>query len=647
MALRIETYDTKKARAWRPGGNLGGTTLFKALGHPLAAEMAGALRDRLAAKGALAVYDPLGQASCFDALYDLASLDIAGVFVQKVAELGQTSLGREVRLVTDLPGVEARTLFVTAFDAGQLIDHVRHLVPDGAEIVSFDELRLPDDMLTNPRRYLDPLNFATNFGFLRDVNGHHTAIASANYWSTYGAEDPELWLRLFGEGGEALATWREPLPGAGATFRIDSRELRDRFGLGEFAGSLFIHAVRIAGHDVVKYAVDTYGDDDTVLSCTHDANAWPADLYAGLPAPKDGETVILWIQNSHPVAIPPGAVGVNIMGSQDVSPLEVEIPAFGTYAMDVGELLPQAKWPNQVEIQAGRYFVRPRYEIVKADGRRRIAHANVERTDLAPDPKIPELSAVMGKGYVMPLPVLPTDSFRSTVVPMPMSTCQNELPLSVVLFDDSGGEVARRYLGRISRRDSVAIDVNDWLAETGKALPSGFGHIEFLYDFREGGEADGWLHGFGRYEQIASTHVAETIFGAHIYNTAVVYKDEPQSYASQPPGLSTRLFLRLGAAPLDTMCHLIYPASSPWHPKSSTELTLFDGGGGEVASRRVEIACGGSLFWRYSEMFDQKARARAGDGAYVQVRDPTCRLFGFHGLVNGEAAFSFDHMFGF
>jgi hypothetical protein len=29
------------------------------------------------------------------------------------------------------------------------------------------------------------------------------------------------------------------------------------------------------------------------------------------------------------------------------------------------------------------------------------------------------------------------------------------------------------------------------------------------------------------------------------------------------------------------------------------------------------------------------------------VHDTTCRLFGYHGLVNGDLAFSFDHMFGF
>ena len=141
-------------------------------------------------------------------------------------------------------------------------------------------------------------------------------------------------------------------------------------------------------------------------------------------------------------------------------------------------------------------------------------------------------------------------------------------------------------------------------------------------------------------------HVAETSFGAHIFNTLAVYKDEPQSYSGPPPGLSTRLFLRLGPSGTDTFCHLVYAASAAWRPLSDTSLILTSADGKEIAKTTVQIACGGSLFWRVSEQFDAQARARAGENAYVLVRDQTVRLFGFHGLDSG-AAFSLDHMFGF
>ena len=142
-------------------------------------------------------------------------------------------------------------------------------------------------------------------------------------------------------------------------------------------------------------------------------------------------------------------------------------------------------------------------------------------------------------------------------------------------------------------------------------------------------------------------HAAETSFGSHIFNTALVYRGEPQSYHGTPPGLSTRLFLRLGTEPWDTICHLIYPASTPWHESSETQLVLTRRDGTEVARRKIAIPCGGSRFFRYRETFTEAERMAAGEHAYVLIRDTTCRLFGYHGCVNGDSAFSLDHMFGF
>ena len=644
MPLKIETF---KNQGWRPGGNFGGSTLFKALGHPYAAERAEDLLQRLQQAGTIAVYDPLGQASDFEVLYSLDGCDVVQAFVQDIGEIGTVVAGCEARPVTELPECTASTLLVTAFDADRLMDHVRHLFPENMSVVSLDEIRLPTEWLSNPRTYLDPLNFATNFALFRDESNLHTSVRTANYWAGYGADNVELWFCLFDELGSVLASWNEPLSRSCTTITIDSADIRGRFGLGDFCGSLFIHAMRIRGHDVVKYALDIHGDNADTLSCTHDANAWPADLYAGMPAPDDGERVVLWIQNSHPIAIPKGGIGVNAMGSQDIAWLDQEIPAFGTYPLDVNSLLPDLRWPSQIEIQAGRYFVRPRYEIEGPSGQRRIAHANVERTDLKPDPQIPSLEPLMGKGYILPFPVLPLERFRSLALPTPMASTQSELPIKCALMDAGGEMVAETFLGRIVRRDSKVIDIDSWLSDADTRLPSGYGHIELLYDFREGGEADGWLHGIGRYRRRDSEHAAETSFGAHIFNTPIVYRDEPQSYASNPPGLSTRLFLRIGDGNLETMCHLIYPASLPWKDFSDTQLLLHDGDGNLVDTVTVKIPCGGSLHWQYHGTFDAQSIGRAGDGAYVLVRDGTCRLFGYHGLIAGDAAFCLDHMFGF
>ncbi len=100
------------------------------------------------------------------------------------------------------------------------------------------------------------------------------------------------------------------------------------------------------------------------LSCTHDANAWPSDRYAGLPAPKPGERVILWVQNSHAAPIPAGAMSLDRMGAEAPVPFAREVPGFASVAVDVAELLPGLHWPAQIEFRAGRHVVRPRYEVV-------------------------------------------------------------------------------------------------------------------------------------------------------------------------------------------------------------------------------------------------------------------------------------------
>jgi hypothetical protein len=670
MALKIDTFTNADAKGgWRPGNNFGGHSLFKALGHPKAAEPGRRLVESLKGFRRLAVYDPEAQdaADHLDSFFPVPRDNLAGVFVQRVEDIGQTRLGHVTRPVTAIRDLGPDAVLITAFDAAIHKAQIARLLPGDCQVFTLDAMRLPDEWLSNRGRYLDPLNFATNFALLRDEAGSdgdalHTKIVTANYWTGYGASDPALWLCLFAPDGSVLAEWTEPLgsdvSGPFHSVAIDSRSVRQRFGLGDFTGSLFIHAIRIKGHDVVKYALDSFSDSGRQLSCTHDANAWPADLYAGVPAPKPGERLLLWVQNSHPVPIPAGGVGINLVGAQDIAWWDGSVPPFGTAAIDLGRLLPAAKFPDQIEIQAGRYFVRPRYEIVQDDdgaagraGRRRIAHANVERIDLKPNPDLPKLGALIGKGYIMPLPVLPLDQWKSVALPTPMSTAQQELPIRAVLYDADGSQVAEEYLGRVARRESRPCDIDAWLAAAKTRLPSGYGHIEYAYDFRDGGEGDGWLHALGLYEQRSSGHSAETIFGAHIYNMPITYRDEPQSYTHRPPGLTTRLFLRLGAAPLDAICHLVYPVSLPreayGQETSQTMLTLFDGTARKLAERPLPIPYGGSRFFRVSEVFGTAERAAAGPGGWVQVRDSSCRLFGFHGLQNGSESFCLDHMFGF
>jgi len=333
------------------------------------------------------------------------------------------------------------------------------------------------------------------------------------------------------------------------------------------------------------------------------------------------------------------------MGSDKVATLDKTIPAYGSYKLNIAELLPAARWPQQIEIQSGKHFVRPRYEVFSKNGHSRISHPNVERADLKADKRLGDLGELLGKLHIVPAPVLPPDRFTTWALPTPMSTGLQHLPVKALVYDARGKQVAEYKFGNLKRSDSIAINVDDLLK--GQKLDGGFGHVELIYDFAAGHEVDGWLHCLFRYQDKQSGHAAETSFGAHVFNTVLTYKNEPQSYAGKAPGLSTRLFLRVGPAPYDTICHLVYPASLPWHKVSDTSLVLTSRAGKEVAKRNVRIPCSGSLYWRVSQMFTPDELKTAGDHCYVIIRDTTCRLFGYHGLANGDASFSLDHMFGF
>jgi hypothetical protein len=622
--LRIQTFDA------RAGGNV----IYKALAHPLAAEAIDRLYARL--EGRVALYDPDGIADALVAMYPMT---FDSLFVHDISVVGETRVGLTARALTEIGRSGARTVLVAAFDADRTVARIAHMLPADAIVLTLDDVRLPDGLLTSRTRYLDKLNFATNFAFFRDADGLHTRVVSANYWANYGATNVRLWLRLFDAEGVVLATWEQALPRGPGGFSIDSRQVRDRFGLAPFIGQLFIHAIGVTGHDVVKYALDTYASDNGAsLSCTHDANAWPSDRFAGLPAPRPDEKVVLWLQNSHAVPIPAGTIALDRMGAEQPVTLTEPVGPFATVAMDVADYLPGLHWPAQVEIRAGRHVVRPRYEVTQND-RVRIAHVNVERDNLRNDPNIAVLPAEMGRGYLLPFPILPSDRFRTVFQPTPMSTVQTNLPIRLDVFDAQGTKRAEQFLGCLPRNHDLALDL--------EAFGVDQGHAELVYDFRDGGEADGWLHALFRYEDRQSGHVAESSFGAHIFNVAMAYRDEPQSYAGPPLGLSTRLFLKLGNGTRRSFAALIYPASGPWHPISATALLLHDGAGDKVTETRITIPCNGSVMVWPHTVFDAAALAAAGPDGYVLIRDSTCRLFGYHGLMGAAGGFSLDHMFGF
>jgi hypothetical protein len=630
--LDIETFDNLR------GGNLA----YKALAHPVAAVALARLTASLNEAGRVGIYDPDGIAGVLLALSP--NIDVEGVYVHDTRAVGQVRGGHRARPLTDLVAARVATVLIAAFDTGRLTARIASFVPASATVLTLNEVRLPEYLITNSERYLDAVNFATNFAFFRDDGHFGTRLTTVNYWAGYGARSVKLFIRLYDRAGLVLTEWQQHAPEKAGGILIDSGEVRRRFGLRPFVGQLFIHAVGVAGHDVVKYALDTYATDDgSSLSCTHDANAWPSDRYAGLPAPLPNERVILWLQNSHAVSIPAGTMALDRMGAESPVPINQEIPPFATCPVDVSTLLPGLHWPAQIELRAGRHVVRPRYEVGR-NNRTRIAHINVERSDLRADPEIKTLSSTLGRGFLLPFPVLPRASFRTVVLPTPMAMSEMNVPLRLDVFSNDGAKVAERYLGVLPRNHDVALDLDAVLRAD--LLMEG-GHAELVYDFRGGGDANGWMHALFRYEHRETGHVAESSFGAHIFNTIMTYKGEPQSYKGPPPGLSTKLYLKLGFGGRDGFCVLIFPASAVWHEYSSTSLELYDDAGILLATHELKIACSGSTIRYLSRCFGKDELQHAGEAGYVLIRDPSCRLFGFHGMDDHAGGFSFDHMFGF
>ncbi len=617
MVLKIKTFANQKP-----------CTFFKALGHPMISKRLDSFKNTPLP----AIYDPEGHLEDF---LSLTGLSIPShVYVQAIEALApQTSL------ISQIQHDQPQKILILSFEPEKHLAQMGHFLPSPCEVVSLKELRLPVEMLTDPKNYLSNLNFSTNFAFFREEDGWHTRLTSANYWAKYGAKDSKLWAILLDNQGKTIAQWDELLSSSVHSFVIDSQDIKKRFHLPDFTGQLFIHITGTPGHSIVKYALDTFHDDGMV-SATHDANAWPSQYFAGLPAPREKEKVILWLQNSHSIPVPVKGVSLNLMGDAHPVFLDQEIPPFGTYPLDVGTLFPQACWPQQIEIHAGHYFVRPRYEVVNEKGYRCMAHVNVERAELKPDLKLKEVNNLLGKGFILPAPVFSTDLYITSLLPTPMSRELRHMPVKALIYDKEGTLKGSHAFGNLPRYHQSAFVVNDLVQ-----LDQDYGHVELVYDFEVGDDADGWLHAIFRYEHKTLPAQAETNFGSHIFNTAVTYKNEPQSYKGPPPGLTTGLFLRIDDD-IETFCHLIYPTSTPWHETSNTQLVLCTKEGVAIAEASLKIPQSGSRQWVYQDTFSAIDREKA-RGGYVLIQDKTCRLFGYHGLRQQNGSFSLDHMFGF
>ena len=149
----------------------------------------------------------------------------------------------------------------------------------------------------------------------------------------------------------------------------------------------------------------------------------------------------------------------------------------------------------------------------------------------APDPELPRLAELLGKGYLLPAPVLPRERVGEPAAA------------------DADGDVAERAADRraglrrrgtrgwrdaarpAAARHATALDLDD--AAGVEALRRWLRPCRAGLRFRrQAASGDGWLHALFRYRHRDSGHAAETSFGAHVFNTILTYRGEPQSYAA-------------------------------------------------------------------------------------------------------------------
>ena len=272
MALRIETFNNLT----------GGNAFFKAVGHPLARAKIEALVARLAARGPCALYDSARVRARLRRPSSAHRIALDGVFVQKLEDVGNKPLGHVAAAGDRLGRRERQDASSSSRSTpARLVDHVRHLRARGHR--DRDPRRgqarrghaHQPEALSRPAQFRDQFRVLPRQGRAPHAPGHRQLLG--RLWR---AAASTLWLTLFDGAGAIVAEWREARPRrASASIAIDSRVVRaNASASARFTGQLFIHAIGAAGPRRRQIrARYLRRRRRRCLSCTHDANSWPAD----------------------------------------------------------------------------------------------------------------------------------------------------------------------------------------------------------------------------------------------------------------------------------------------------------------------------------------------------------------------------------
>ena len=180
---------------------------------------------------------------------------------------------------------------------------------------------------------------------------------------------------------------------------------------------------------------------------------------------------MLWLQNSHAAPIPAGAIALDRMGAERPVTLDQR---GRTVRHRRGRCRRRCcrtcAGRRRSRCAPGRHVVRPRYEVIRA-GRARIAHVNVERADLRPDPAIPHLPSSLGRGFLLPFPVLRPGALPQHRAADADGGDAGDAADAARCVRPGGRQVAERFLGCLPRDHDVALDLDAFRRPTA-ATPS-------------------------------------------------------------------------------------------------------------------------------------------------------------------------------
>ena len=193
MAINIDSFSNVK----------GGNSVFKAFTHPTVYPKLKKLKKTLESFKRLAIYDPLNLLTSLNEFLSFEKIGGEQIFVQQIERLKNETIARKNAPIDAMNQEHFDAIFIVSFDTAKIEAQIEHLI-DGLDVITLDDIKMDKELVSNPKNYLDPLNFATNYAFFREEGGLHTRVVTGNYWTAYGAKDPYLWLRLFDEKGKVL-----------------------------------------------------------------------------------------------------------------------------------------------------------------------------------------------------------------------------------------------------------------------------------------------------------------------------------------------------------------------------------------------------------------------------------------------------------